>query len=85
MTRWLSSCGSQAPEQRLSGRGAGAEMPRCMRDPPGPGVGPVFPALAGELSRGTARDAQEVSIGAASSVYTCKARDVRGGGTFNSE
>ena len=43
----LSSCGSQALELRLSSCGARAQLLRGMRDPPGPGVEPVFPALAG--------------------------------------
>ena len=37
-TRRLSSCGSRA------------QLPRGMWDPPGPGLEPVFPALAGRLS-----------------------------------
>ena len=43
----LSSCGSQAPERRLSSRGARAQSLRGMWDPPGPGLEPASPALAG--------------------------------------
>ena len=45
----LSSCGSRAPERRLSSRGARAQLLRGMWDPPGPGLKPVSPALAGRL------------------------------------
>ena len=43
----LSSCGSRAPERRLSSCGTRAQLLRGMGDPPGPGLEPVFPALAG--------------------------------------
>ena len=43
----LSSCGSRAPECRLSSCGARAQLLRGMWDPPGPGLEPVSPALAG--------------------------------------
>ena len=43
----LSSCGSQALERRLSSCGARAQLLRSMWDPPGPGIEPVCPALAG--------------------------------------
>ena len=46
----FSSCGSQAPERRLSSRGARAQLLRDMWDPPGPGPKPVSPALAGRFS-----------------------------------
>ena len=46
----LSNCGSRALGYRLSSRGAWAQ-PLCgMWDLPGPGIEPVIPALAGELS-----------------------------------
>ena len=44
-----SSCGLQAPERRLSCC-ARAQLLRGMRDPPGPGIEPVSPALAGGFS-----------------------------------
>ena len=43
----FSSCGSQALERRLSSCGARASLLRGMWDLPGPGLEPVFPALAG--------------------------------------
>ena len=46
----LSSCGSWALEHRLSSCGAQAQLPHGMWDPPGPGLEPVSPALAGGLS-----------------------------------
>ena len=45
----LSSCGTRAPEHRLSSCGARAQLLRGMWDPPGPGLEPVSPALAGGL------------------------------------
>ena len=47
MTRGLSSCGSQALERRLSSCGARAQLLRGMWNPPGPGLEPVSPVLAG--------------------------------------
>ena len=47
--RRLSSCGLRAPEHRLSSCGARAQLLRGMWDPPGPGLEPVSPALAGGL------------------------------------
>ena len=46
----FSSCGSQAPERRLSSCGAWAQLLRGMWDLPGPGLEPTSPALAGGLS-----------------------------------
>ena len=43
----LSSRGSRAPECRLSSCGARAQLLCSMWDPPGPGIEPMFPALAG--------------------------------------
>ena len=43
----FSSCDSQALEYRLSSCGARAQLLRGMWDPPGPGLEPVSPALAG--------------------------------------
>ena len=43
----FSSCGSWAPEHRLSSCGSQAQLLRGMWDPPGPGLEPVCPALAG--------------------------------------
>ena len=43
----LSSCGSRALERRLSSCGARAWLLRGMWDLPGPGLEPMFPALAG--------------------------------------
>ena len=40
-------CGARALEHRLSSRGAQAQSLRGMWDPPGPGLKPVSPALAG--------------------------------------
>ena len=45
----FSSCGSRALERRLSSCGARIQLLRGMRDPPGPGLKPVSPALAGGL------------------------------------
>ena len=45
----FSSCGSWAPEHKLSSCGIRAQLLRGMWDPPGPGLEPVFPALAGGL------------------------------------
>ena len=45
--RGLSSCGSQVPERRLSSCGAPAQLLCSMWDPPGPGLEPASPALAG--------------------------------------
>ena len=45
----LSSCVSQALERRLSSCGTWAQLLRGMWDPPGPGLEPVSPALAGRL------------------------------------
>ena len=47
VARGLSSCGSWALERRLSTCGAQAWLLRSVWDLPGPGVEPVFPALAG--------------------------------------
>ena len=46
----LSSCGSWAPERRPSSCGARVQLLRSMWDPPGPGLEPVSPALAGGFS-----------------------------------
>ena len=43
----LSSRGLRALERRLSSYGAWAQLLRGMWDPPGPGIEPVSPALAG--------------------------------------
>ena len=43
----FSSCGTRALERRLSSCGARAWLFRGMWDPPGPGLEPVSPALAG--------------------------------------
>ena len=43
----LSSCGSWAPEHRLSSCGAQAQLLHGIWDLPGPGLKPVSPALAG--------------------------------------
>ena len=45
----LSSCGSWALECRLSSCGSWASLLRGMWDLPGPGLEPVFPALAGRF------------------------------------
>ena len=45
--RGLGSCGSWALERRLSSCGARAQLLCGMWDLPGPGLEPVFPALAG--------------------------------------
>ena len=47
--RRLSSCGSQAPEHRISSCGARVQPLYSMWDLPGPGLEPVSPALAGGL------------------------------------
>ena len=44
----LSSCGSRALEHRLASCGTQAQLLRGMWDLPGPGLEPVFPALAGD-------------------------------------
>ena len=46
----FSSCGSQAPERRLSSCGPRASLLRGMWDLPGPGLEPMSPALAGGFS-----------------------------------
>ena len=46
VARGLSSCGLWALECRLSSCSARIELPRGMWDLPGPGLEPVFPALA---------------------------------------
>ena len=46
----FSSCGSQALERRLNSCGTRARSLRSMWDPPGPGIEPLSPALAGRLS-----------------------------------
>ena len=43
----FSSCGSRAQERRLSSCGTRAQFLRGMWDPPGPGLDPMSPALAG--------------------------------------
>ena len=45
----LSSCGSRALKHRLSSCGTRAQLLRGMWDLPGPGLEPVFPALAGRF------------------------------------
>ena len=45
----FSTCGTRALERRLSSCGARAQPLRGMWDPPGPGLEPVSPALAGRL------------------------------------
>jgi len=45
----LSSCGSQALEQRLSSCGTWAQLLHGMWDPPRSGIKPVSPALAGKF------------------------------------
>ena len=45
----FSSCGSWAPERRLSSCGARAQPLHSMWDPHGPGLEPMSPALAGGL------------------------------------
>ena len=49
VTCGLRSCGSWALERRLSSCGAWALLLRGMRDLPGPGLEPVYPALAGRF------------------------------------
>ena len=49
VARRLSSCGSRALECRLSSCGAWAQLLHGMWDPPGPGLEPMFPVLAGRL------------------------------------
>ena len=46
----FSSCGSRAPERMLSSCGARAQLLRGMWDPPGRGLEPMSPALAGRFS-----------------------------------
>ena len=45
----FSSCGTRAPERRLSSCGTRAQLLCGMWDPPRPGLEPVSPALAGGL------------------------------------
>ena len=45
----FSSCGSRAPERRLSSCGPRALLLRGMSDLPGPGLEPVCPELAGRF------------------------------------
>ena len=45
----FTSCGTRALELRLSSCGARAQLLRGMWDPPGPGLEPVSPALAGRF------------------------------------
>ena len=45
----FSSCGTRAPEHRLSSCGALAQLLRSMWDTPGPGRKPMSSALAGEF------------------------------------
>ena len=47
LERGLSSCGSRALEHRLSNRGAQAQLLHSPWDPPGPGLKPMSPVLAG--------------------------------------
>ena len=47
VARRLSSCGLRALERRLSSCGTWAQLLRSMWNPPGPGIKPVSPALAG--------------------------------------
>ena len=47
VARGLSSCGSWAPEHRLSSCGTRASLLHGMWDLPGPGLEPMSPALAG--------------------------------------
>ena len=47
--RGLSSCGTRAPARSLSSCGTRAQLLRGMWDLPGPGLEPVFPALAGRF------------------------------------
>ena len=49
VVRGLSSCGSWAPEHRLSSCGTRAQLLHGMWDPPGPGLEPVSSALAGRF------------------------------------
>ena len=49
VARGLSSCGSRPLERRLRSCGAWALLLRGMWDPPGPGIEPVSPELAGEF------------------------------------
>ena len=49
VARGLSSCSSRALERRLSSCGPRAQLLDGMWDPPGPGLEPVSPALAGGL------------------------------------
>ena len=50
VVHWLSSCGSWAVEHRLGSCDARAQLLHGMWDPPGPGLEPMSPALAGGLS-----------------------------------
>ena len=45
----FSSCSSWALEQRLNSCGPQAQLLRSMWNPPGPGIKPVSPALAGRF------------------------------------
>ena len=47
VTHGLGSCGARALERKLSSCGTQAFLLRGMWDLPGPGIEPVFPALAG--------------------------------------
>ena len=49
MARGLSRCGSRALEHRLYSCGTRAQLLHGLWDLPGPGIKPVFPALAGEF------------------------------------
>ena len=49
VARGLSSCGPEALERRLSSRGTRTQLLRGMWDPPGPGLQPASPALAGRF------------------------------------
>ena len=51
----LSSCGSRALERRLGSCGARAQLLCGMWDLPGPGLEPMFPALAGRFLTTTPR------------------------------
>ena len=50
-----SCCGAWTLERGLRSRGARASLPRGMWNLPGPGIEPVFPALAGILIHWTTR------------------------------
>ena len=79
----LSSCGLRAPELRLSSCGARAQLLRGMWDPPGPGLEPVSPALAGGLpTTVTPGKPYGFSYSRKSLLFMslCKAGDTRNGG-----